>query len=175
MGKIPVLETADGCIGETVAILDYLDDAYPEPALRPDHPFLRARQRQAINIIQVYVEAPARTLFPGVFAVATNEPATVAGVRAVLDRATAALQRLLAPGPYLLGASFTATDIFAFYNFDLVDRLTRFVYGRSLISEIGLGAWHEMIAARESSRIVLADFELSFAQYLADRNAPYSG
>src|SRR3546814_18343819 len=33
MGKIPYLETPDGCLAETVAILEYLEDAIDGPAL----------------------------------------------------------------------------------------------------------------------------------------------
>ena len=38
MGKIPCLETPQGCLIETSVILDYLEDFYPEPALRPAEP-----------------------------------------------------------------------------------------------------------------------------------------
>jgi glutathione S-transferase len=46
MGTIPCLVRDDGFVlPESAAILDYLDDIFPEPALRPFDPDLRARMR----------------------------------------------------------------------------------------------------------------------------------
>ncbi len=174
MGKIPVLHSPDGWIAETVAIGEYLDDRYPENPLRPDAPGDRAKARQIVNIIQMYVEAPARALFPGVFGNGENSAGTIAATRAVLDRATAALTRLMQPDPYLFGGRPGFADLFAFYNLDIADRITRFVYDRSIIGEIGtLADWHVRMLARTSSHVVLADFEPYFVQYLNDHGAPY--
>src|SRR3546814_8130953 len=51
LGKIPVLDTGEGYLSETVAILDYLDDAYPDVPLRHSDAFSRARSRQIINLV----------------------------------------------------------------------------------------------------------------------------
>ncbi|HET6526385.1 glutathione S-transferase family protein [Sphingopyxis sp.] len=175
LGKIPVLETAAGCLTETVAILDYLDDAYPDIPLRPARAFERARARQMINIIQIYVEAQVRQLFPGLFMGGDNLPTTEASVRAMLDRATAALSQLLVPEPFLLGERPGQADLFAYYNLDIADRVTRFTYHRSLIEEIGgLEDWLKAMRARSSTRLVMAEFQSSFATYLADHGAAYS-
>lgn len=174
LGKIPVLETGDGALTETVAILDYLDDVFPEIPLRPEAAFARARARQTINIIQLYVEAQARQLFSGVFMGGANPPATESSVRAMLDRATAALSQLLSPAPFFFGERPGQVDIFAFYNLDIADRVTRFVYNRSIIEEIGgLDDWLATMRARSSTCIVIAEFETSFRAYLADHGAAY--
>lgn len=174
LGKIPVLETEAGCLTETVAILDYLDDAYPDIPLRPARAFERARARQTINIIQIYVEAQVRQLFPGLFMGGDNLPTTEASVRAMLDRATGALAQLLAPKPFLLGDRPGQADLFAYYNLDIADRVTRFVYDSSIIDEIGgLDAWLAAMTARPSTQLVMAEFQSSFATYLADHGAAY--
>ncbi len=173
MGKIPMLETDEGHFAETVVILDYLDDRWPERSLRPAGRIARARGRQIVNIVQVYVEVPARTLFPGVFMGGSNTAAVVDAARATIDRATRALERLADPAPLLCGDTVSQADLFAFYNLDVVDRLTQFVWDRSILSETGLGDWHRTIAARDSSRVVLADFETYFTRYIADKGAAY--
>lgn len=174
LGKIPVLETGEGCLTETVAILDYLDDAFPDVLLRPANPFECARGRQTINIIQLYVEAQVRQLFAGVFMGGTNLPSTVTSVRPMLDRATAALSHLLAPRPFFLGDRPGQVDLFAYYNLDIADRVTRFVYDRSIIDEIGgLADWTSAMQVRASTRLVTADFEASFLTYLAAHGAAY--
>lgn len=173
MGKIPVLESPDGWIGETVAIVEYLDDRFPEKSLRPASPGDRARARQIINVVQMYVEAPARSLFPGLFGGTTNGDATIATARSVLDRSTRALKLLLNPAPYLFGSEIAAADLFAFYNLDIADRVTRFAFSRSIIAETGAQDWHELMASRPSSHVVMPDFERCFAQYLIDHGASY--
>jgi glutathione S-transferase len=175
MGKIPVLETGEGWISETVAILEYLDDRFEGISLRPPRLFDRARARQIINVIQVYVEGPARSLFPGVFFGGVNDPTLISAVRATLDRATVALRHLLSPAPFLMGEQLSAADLFSFYNLDIADRVSRFVYHRSIKEEVGgLTPWWTELLRRESSRTVLADFESCFVQYLHDKGAAYS-
>lgn len=174
MGKIPVLDTGEGHVAETVAILEYLDDAYPDPSLRPADILARARGRQIVNIVQLYVEAPARSLYPGVFMGGANSDEAIAAARGTIDRGTAALGRLLAPEPFLLGEAISQADLFLFYNLELVDRLTRFVFGRSVRAEIGgLEAWDAVMRARPSAALVLADFEIHFVTYMADHKAAY--
>lgn len=174
MGKIPFLETPRGYIAETVAILEFLEDALPGPRLRPEDAFERAKVRQTINVVQMYVEAPTRSLFPGVFMGGSNSEATVAAARPILARAMRALARLVAPGPFLLGTALTYADLFAFYCLDIAERLSRFVYGESLLAQVaGLSEWSAQMARRDSARVVLAAFGEAFSAYLAEKNAVY--
>ena len=65
IGKIPVLLTeAGGVIPESQAILEYLEDRFPTPSLRPRDPEQRARVNVAIQIVDTYVMAPVIRLFP---------------------------------------------------------------------------------------------------------------
>ncbi len=174
LGKIPVLDTTEGWLTETVAILDYLDDVYPEVPLRHPDAFSRARSRQIINLVQLYVEAQVRQLFPGVFMGGSNSAATETAVRAMLDRAAGALSQLLTPFPFLFGERPGQADLFLFYNLDIADRVTRFVYDRSIIDEIGsLAEWLAAMHDRPSTQLVLADFHTSFRTYLSDHGAAY--
>jgi len=174
MGKIPMLETPRGWIAETVAILEYIEDTLPEPALHPSDPFERARGRQIINVVQMYVEAQVRSLFPGVFLGLTNGEIAIAAVRKTLDRATLALNLLMKPMPFLLGHDVGLADLFAFYCLDIADRVTRFVYSRSILAEIGtLTEWSKAMAERPSTRAVFGDFYPAFVAYLEDHKAQY--
>lgn len=178
MGKIPVLETAHGFLAETVAILEYLEDTQPGRPLHPADPFQRARARQVINIVQMYVEAPVRSLFPGVFGAVSgaelNSAALTESVRLMLARATAALAHLGLPRGYLLGEQLSYADLFAYYCFDIADRVTRFVYGRSLLLDCpGLADWFARMGELPSTPVVMADFERAFAGWVAERNSPY--
>ncbi len=174
MGKIPYLETERGCLAETVAILDYLEEAAGGIALLPDEPFERARVRQVVNIVQVYIEAPLRSLFPGVFMGGENRPEAIAGVRPVVDRAMRAFSHLVTPSPFLLGGQLTHADLFAFYHFDVGERVMQFTYDASLLDAVdGLRDWYETMAARASTRTVLTDFHPAFVAYLRDKGAAW--
>lgn len=174
MGKIPFLETSHGCIAETVAILEYLEDAIAEPKLHPVDIFERARVRQVVNVLQLYVEAPVRALYPGVFMGGTNGDATVVASKATLNRGMRALAHLVAPREFLIGRHLTYADLYAFYCFDIAERVAGFVYGESVLDAVqGLRDWSDGIARRDSSRLVVANFEKAFSAYLAEKNAAY--
>lgn len=174
MGKIPFLRTPDGCVAETVAILEYIEETLSGAALYPAEAFERARARQIINIVQVYVETPLRALFPGVFMGGANAPETLAATRLTVDRAMRALAHLVTPEPFLIGAQLTHADLFAFYTLDIGERVMQFSYGISLLDSVaGLRDWYATIAARASSRTVLANFTPAFAAYLQDKAAAW--
>ena len=174
MGKIPVLETAQGWIAETVAILEYLEDVIAAPALYPRDAFLRARARQIINVVQIYIEIPARTMYPGVFMGGATSAAAVETARPVLERGAKALGRLAELRPYLIGDRYSYADLFAFYCLNLVDRLTQTVYQWSIIDGIpAMREWFARVNQRESSRVVIESFEAAFTAYLAEKGVPY--
>lgn len=51
-GLVPLLELDDGRrIGQSLAILEYLEETYPQPALLPGEAFARARVRQLALIV----------------------------------------------------------------------------------------------------------------------------
>ena len=64
VGKIPVLITNGGLtIPESEAILNYLEDRFPTPSLRPAGAEERARVNTAIRIMDTYVMAPVGRTF----------------------------------------------------------------------------------------------------------------
>lgn len=50
-GLVPTLETPDGYIGQSLAIIEYLDEKHPTPALLPEDPLGRARVRSLAHSI----------------------------------------------------------------------------------------------------------------------------
>ncbi|MDG2521640.1 glutathione S-transferase family protein [Caulobacter segnis] len=64
IGKIPALVLDDGqVIAESDTILEYLEDAFPQVALRPADPKETARQRLIARVGDLYVAAPMSVLF----------------------------------------------------------------------------------------------------------------
>jgi maleylpyruvate isomerase len=50
-GLVPALQTTDGVLTQSLAICEYLDEVYPEPALLPADPLARARVRAFCDVI----------------------------------------------------------------------------------------------------------------------------
>src|SRR5262245_39407649 len=51
MGYVPALFVEGRTLAESVAILEWLEETYPEPPLYPRDPWLRARTRQLVELI----------------------------------------------------------------------------------------------------------------------------
>ena len=57
IGRVPALVLADGrSLGESVAILEWLDETIPAPALYPEDPWQRARTRQLVEIVNAAMQ-----------------------------------------------------------------------------------------------------------------------
>jgi maleylacetoacetate isomerase/maleylpyruvate isomerase len=51
MGGVPALVHREKVISDSTAILEYLNEVFPEPSLFPDDPYLRARVREVCEIV----------------------------------------------------------------------------------------------------------------------------
>jgi len=169
MGKIPVLETPQGFLTETDAILDYLEEAFPDSLrLFPAEPFARARVRQLMKTQELYVETPAHSLIGALFH--REVPGHVQqSSRIDAAKGMAALGRLVRFSPWIAGTEFTCADIFVFYSFTLSNRLMQQIHGLDLLQEIpGLAEWYERFGARPVAQQVIAE-ERTAAEALAAR------
>jgi len=63
LGKVPVLDTGERLIPESIVIMDYLEDLYPEPALRPHDPEKRALMNIFYRFPDVYIQPVLLPLF----------------------------------------------------------------------------------------------------------------
>ena len=68
MGKAPFLELDGGRrLTESQVICEYLEEAYPQKPLLPRDPWERARVRELVTHIELYLELPARRTYGFVF------------------------------------------------------------------------------------------------------------
>jgi len=91
LGKLPVLELDDGrFLTESAAIIEYLEECYPEPTLLGTSPLERARNRELDRL------ADAGVLFSVAWTVhATNSPLGLPPVPEVAARASRGLPEVL--------------------------------------------------------------------------------
>ncbi len=162
MGKIPYICHDGHFISETTAIVDYLDEVFTGPVLCPGTALQRARRRQLIKFIELYVELPARRLFPGTFWFQTNDPVHLAEVRPILERGLNAIEVLLKENAFLLMSPCAAAEFYSYFSLALVDNVCQRAYdwdlwrGRPLLKRfvdkpVALGFVAEICAQREGA------------------------
>ncbi|MBL0403608.1 glutathione S-transferase family protein [Microvirga aerilata] len=166
-GQVPVLVERDLALYDSTVILEYLEDAYPDPALYPKSPRERAQCRLLDLFADEVMLAPLRFLMHRTepkpddlerwqakeMKAREAEPA-LAGHFAELDQG-------LQGRDYLCGA-FSAADIAVFMTVFWTRRLG----GPSLKGYQTLAAWYERLSARPAfakvvSEILAADAKLS--------------
>ncbi|MCU1762515.1 glutathione S-transferase family protein [Pseudomonas sp. 14P_8.1_Bac3] len=107
-GKVPVLETGQGFLSETDAILDFIEETQPGIPLLPEDPFMRARFRSLAKEIELYIELPARVCHAEVFFAGRPTPEALrAKSERDLIKGFTALKQRARFAPYVAGEQFT--------------------------------------------------------------------
>ena len=83
MGTIPALQIDDQLISESEVILEYLEDRYPDPPMRPQDPLECAQFRFRSRFHDLYFEPLVRRLFSHV-PISARKPTEVSKIRVEL-------------------------------------------------------------------------------------------
>ena len=159
MGKVPYVEVEGGGLTETSAILDYLEDLKPEPALLPSDPYGRAKVRELCQAMELYVELTARKGVGALFGVEIPEHIKK-GMRRDVPRGMKAVGQLTQFSPWIAGDQFTYADLFGYYSFLLANNLYQANCEMSIMDMIpGLQAWHDRVGERDSVKAANADMQ----------------
>jgi len=102
LGKVPVLELADGVLFESAAIVDYLDETTPN-SMHPADPLERARHRGWIAFASAVLNDIA-----GYYG--ADNPDELAAKRETLKFRFQTLNEALSEGPYFAGRRFSLVD-----------------------------------------------------------------
>jgi glutathione S-transferase len=159
LGKVPFIRTAHGGLCESQVILDYLEDAYPNPPLLPADPWQRAKVRELVTFIDLHVELVARELYGKAFFGGEISDSQAARVRKLLDRNIAGFRRLAKFAPYVAGDSFTQADCAAWASLPVVAMATKAIYGEDLLAAGGVDwkPYVKFVGDRPSAQRVSAD------------------
>lgn len=170
MGKVPYL-LADGLsISESQAIVEYLEGAFPEPRLYPSDPGAAAKCRELIHVIELYLELPARRLYPEAFFGGKVSDDTKRQVSAQLAKAVRALETLLRFDPFAAGAEFSYADCSAYVHLPLISGAARVVLDEDPVSGIaGVQDYLKFIARRPHAQRVNADRKAGLDAFIAAR------
>ncbi len=102
MGKMPAFEDHGRCIAESMVILDYLDEAYPQKPLLPADPMDRAQARLLGRIVDLYVMSQGGAFFRNLNPAQRNE-VEVEAAKKGFAKALADLEHFMGVGPYAIG------------------------------------------------------------------------
>jgi glutathione S-transferase len=172
MGKIPCLETAEGFLVETSAILDYLEEVHPEPPMYPSQAFAGAKAREIIRVVELYIELVARRHLGAVFFGRERSEEAYVEVRPQVEKGLQAFRQLANFGPYVMGSEFGNADIFVYYSFLLASQILKRTYDWDIMAEIpGLAAHVAAMDERDATRRVVADHEEAMAALMAQMEA----
>ncbi|MGH8741949.1 MAG: glutathione S-transferase family protein [Burkholderiales bacterium] len=136
MGKVPYLEVDGTRIRESGAILEYLEDAYPQQPLLPRDSLERARVRELIIFIELHLELVARRMYGMLGGGKPVSDETRQRVEKDLAKGVRALQAVAKFGPFIAGKQLTLADCAAFVHLPLVTLVTRNYFGRDVLEDI---------------------------------------
>jgi glutathione S-transferase len=159
-GQVPVLVDGDLTLFDSTVIIEYLEDAYPLPALYPQAAAERARCRMLELFADEIMLVPLRGLMHR-----TEPPGADAERRASLETRTEAAEAEIAAqhaeldwrigsNSYLCGA-FSAADIGVFMSTFYGIRLG----GPSIRTLPALSAWYDRIAERPVVAAIVAEID----------------
>lgn len=159
LGKVPFIRTAHGHLCESESIVQYLEDAYPQPALMPADPWQRAKLRELTTFIELHLELVARELYPQAFFGGSVSEGTQARVRRQLVKNVAGFKRLARFAPYVGGETFSTADCAAYVSLPLVAMASKAVLGEDLLAAGGVDwkAYIRLVGERSSAQKVSAD------------------
>jgi len=169
-GRIPVLELDDGYqLPESEVIVEYLEDQYPEPTLRPKDAEQGARARVLARISDFHVAEHMRPLF-GQLSAKDKDQAIIKASFANIDDGLRYLEAQLQPGPWALGADMSTADCALVPVLFFVEMLGG-VYGVS-----GIFDAHEKVStywaaakAQPLSVKILDEIQKGLAEYMASQ------
>jgi len=159
LGKVPFIKTPQGALCESQVIVDWLEAAYPQPALVPSDPYAAAKVRELATFIDLHLELVARELYVQAFFGGTVSEATQERVRKQLDKNIAGFKRLARFAPYVAGDTFTLADCSAWVSLPLVALATKSVLGEDLLALHGVDwkAYGKLVGERPSAVRITED------------------
>ncbi len=152
-GRIPALQDGDFSLYETQAILRYIEQVIPTPALIPSDARLAARMNQIIGINDWYLFPKVsavigfqRIIGPRLLGLPTDEQACTAAVP-IARTCCGELERLLGAQPFLAGDQLSLADLMIAPQLDFLSLTPE---ARELLAGTALAAWLERMRMRPS-------------------------
>ena len=174
LGKVPALETPEGCISESRAILEYIERAYPQHSLLPETPFGIAKVQEFSQFIELYFELVARRLIVNLLTGTQPDAVVLKEVEASLSKSVVALSKLSNFEHFAYGDQFGLADIAAILNLPVVRSVGKKFLGRDPLAEVpGLDDYCLRMEQRPHVQKIRADAAADMPDFMAHLKAIY--
>lgn len=174
LGKVPALETTEGFISESRAILEYIERAHPTPSLLPATPFGMAKVQELSQFIELYFELVARRLIPNLLGGTEPNAIVLTEVETSINKAVPALAKLSTFKQFAYGDQFTLADIAAILNLPIVRSVGKKFLGKDPLSEVpGFDEYCERMEDRSHVKRIRADAAADQPNFRAHLKALY--
>lgn len=158
IGKVPALETEHGFLSETSVIIDYLDDLAHGPSFYPKDPYGKAKVRELIKYVELYLELPARVMYGEILNDRSVSQPRKREVRGLLEEGFEALTQMGRFDPYIAGKEITYADFFARFTLSTVTWVTRQVFDWDTFNTVpGVRQLIERVSSRQTTQQILAE------------------
>lgn len=160
-GKIPFLLAGGQAIYESQAIIEYLEDSNKSTQLSlfPADALQRAHCRELIQYIELYLDGPARAIYPAAFWGKKMEPAILDQTLQQLEHGLVILRRRGDLDQWLCGTQFSHADAAAWVHLSTI-RWALSIIGKKDFLQTrlpDLGNYLERLSERPSIQQVEAD------------------
>ena len=169
-GKVPLLKMQNGAaeakvLFESVAICEYIEEAYPDPALHPEVKITRAQHR-------AWIEFATAMLADAWGYLNAADPQTALGKSSSLRGKLERLDDEKTRGPYFAGETFSMVDVAVAPVFRYFDILG-FEPIHPLFDGLGrIAEWRHALANRASVQAAVAeDYADRFLKHLVEMKA----
>ena len=163
MGKVPWIDVDGEILTELNVIFDYLEDSQLKFPMYPSDPFERAKVKELIRIVELYIDAPARRHVGATYFGAPVEPTAFKEVRPVVENGLRALLKVAKFDPYIAGENFTFADIAAYFHINFAQMNMVKIYDWDMVSDTTpLADYLQLVGKRpsvkETNRIMQLEF-----------------
>jgi glutathione S-transferase len=134
-GKVPALATEHGVLAETNVILEYLDELSTDVPLIHGNSFEKARIRELMKMVELYIELPARRCHTEAFWGVPVHEVTKKEVKRALLNGMQGIARAASFSPYMAGDKISAADIFFLYSVGLASQVAKKLYDIDLLAQ----------------------------------------
>lgn len=160
-GKIPFMQTSNGSLYESQAIVEYLEDIRPAASvsLFPESPLERARCRELIQYIELYLDTPARAVYPAAFWGKELNQTVLANALEHLEKGLRTLERRSNLQQWLCGERYTHADAAAWVHLSTIRRTLNIVGQKEFLNQRlpALQGYLDRLAERPSTQRIEAD------------------
>lgn len=160
LGLVPALELSDGTvIPECEVIMEYLEDRFPDPSLRPENPEDGARARLLARVADIYLADALKALFEET-KTADPDAGAVAGALPPVHEALAWIDHYLDGSGYAVGNRLSTADCALAPLLFFVNRSRTLFEGADPFAKAPkLAAYWQGVGADQHVSSVLAEME----------------